>query len=89
MLSLKYVIMRHRANGGSFPVLGVAPTTHRALADGFRHARAISAGFAEFTPHEVRTYGNSQSLGLVPGPDDAAQLTAFARANFKTGPVPF
>ena len=89
MLSLKYVMLRHRANGGCFPVLGVAPTTHRALADAFPHARPISAGFAEFTLEQVRTYGRSESLGLAPSPDDAAHLTAFARATFKTGPVPF
>jgi hypothetical protein len=85
--ALKYVILRpHTDEGFTVPVFGVAPFTHKQIADAFARTHApIAAGFCEpLATGGWRTYGSSTSLCLTPGADDAKLIGAFTRAQFKT-----
>ena len=83
---MKYIIVSD-PEGPAIPVFCLAPMTHLEMAHAWRGRparRVLSAGFVEFLPEGVRTFGFSTSLNLGPGPDDARLIAAFYKHTLAT-----
>lgn len=84
---MKYIIVREQ-QGLETPVFCLAPRTHAELATAWRRDDSrciVSAGFVEFLPEGVRTFGRSTSLNLGPRPHDARLIAAFYKATLAAG----
>lgn len=83
---MKYVILRGHASNFLTVVMGTSPFTHKELAAAFSRTHvAVSAGFAEPLPDgSWRCFGDSMSLCMGPGADDARIIQAFCRATAQT-----
>jgi hypothetical protein len=82
---MKYIIVDH--DGIEQAYFCVAPVTHSDLAAAWRRepARVVSAGFCEFTPEGVRTFGYSVSLRMGPRAVDAGIIRAFYQETVAQG----
>ena len=79
---MKYVFFANALE----PAFCVAPDTHARLAA--RNAgkgAPVSAGYVEFLPTGVRTFGHSHSLELGPRPGDAQLIAAFYKQTLAQG----
>lgn len=84
---MKYLIIRD-LEGMEFPVFCLAPLKHEQMATAWRRdegMRVVSAGFVEFGPAGVRTFGYSDSLNLYPRPQDARLIATFYKVTLELG----
>lgn len=85
---MKYVVLRERNSLGLVAVVfGVAPLSHKDLADAFARTHGpISAGFCSPQPTgRWRVFGFSSSLNLKPAAGDDLLIEASARATARIG----
>lgn len=83
---MKYIILRE-SDGIEFPVFCLAPKTHADMAAAWRRddrLHIVSAGFVEFLPEGVRTFGFSTTLHLAARERDARLIAAFYKAQLAT-----
>ena len=87
---MRYLVAKNSTTGELRPFLGLAPTTHRDLADNaasLGYDQPVSAGFVHMGPATgVTTHYRSESLGLEPGPHDASLIQALYRATLDLVP---
>lgn len=82
---LPYVVLAAHADGALAVVLGLAPLTHRQLAQAFWPTHAPrSAGYCRiYADSAADCFGAAPDLGLAPHPADGVLLFAQSRATLR------